>query len=108
MSRLSPRSVVQASVKLAQRLDGRLGHRAGRDRGAVSMIVGVLLAGGVLLGMTALVVDIGQLYAEREELQSLLTTGTRFGFWLSGALALGLLASSAWLLPFLKAEPRGW
>jgi hypothetical protein len=34
------------------------------------MIVGVLLAGGVLLGMTALVVDIGQLYAEREELQS--------------------------------------
>ncbi|HEU5108772.1 MAG TPA: pilus assembly protein TadG-related protein [Micromonosporaceae bacterium] len=34
------------------------------------MIVGVLLAGGVLLGMTALAVDVGLLYAEREELQS--------------------------------------
>jgi Flp pilus assembly protein TadG len=40
------------------------------DRGAVSAIVAVLLAGGVLLGMTAIVVDVGQLYAEREELQS--------------------------------------
>ena len=41
-----------------------------RDRGAVSTIVVMLLATGVLLGMTALVVDVGQLYAEREELQS--------------------------------------
>jgi Flp pilus assembly protein TadG len=40
------------------------------DRGAVSAIVAALLAGGVLLGMTAIVVDVGQLYAEREELQS--------------------------------------
>ncbi|BCJ71816.1 hypothetical protein CS0771_13600 [Catellatospora sp. IY07-71] len=45
-----------------------LGRR--RDAGAVATIVAILLAGGVLLGMTALVVDIGQLYAEREELQS--------------------------------------
>jgi hypothetical protein len=42
----------------------------GRDAGAASTIVAVLLAGGVLLGMTALVVDVGQLYAEREQLQS--------------------------------------
>ncbi len=45
-----------------------LGRR--RDAGAVATIVAILLAGGVLLGMTALVVDVGQLYAEREELQS--------------------------------------
>ncbi|GIH08925.1 hypothetical protein Rhe02_69920 [Rhizocola hellebori] len=40
------------------------------DRGAVSSIVVMLMATGVLLGMTAMVVDVGQLYAEREELQS--------------------------------------
>ena len=45
-------------------------RRWGNDRGAVSAIFGVLLAGGVLLGMTAIVVDVGGLYAEREELLS--------------------------------------
>lgn len=40
------------------------------DRGAVATVFGILLAGGVLLGMLALVVDVGQLYAEREELQT--------------------------------------
>jgi Flp pilus assembly protein TadG len=40
------------------------------DRGGVAVIVSVLLAGGVLLGMAALSVDVGQLYAEREELMS--------------------------------------
>ncbi|MFG2056848.1 Tad domain-containing protein [Micromonospora sp. NPDC048930] len=40
------------------------------DRGGVATVFGVLLAGGVLLGMLALVVDVGQLYVEREELQS--------------------------------------
>jgi uncharacterized membrane protein len=30
----------------------------------------MLLAGGVLLGFMALVVDVGQIYGEREELQS--------------------------------------
>ncbi len=41
-----------------------------RDRGAVSSLVVILLATGVLLGMTAMVVDVGRLYAEREELQA--------------------------------------
>lgn len=53
--------------------NGRVGHHRGRhdhDRGAAATIVAVLLAGGVLLGMTALVVDVGQIYAEREELLS--------------------------------------
>jgi Flp pilus assembly protein TadG len=40
------------------------------DRGAVATVVAVLLAGGVLLGFLALVVDVGQIYVEREELQS--------------------------------------
>jgi hypothetical protein len=40
------------------------------ERGAVAVTVAILLAGGVLLGFAALVVDVGQLYAEREELQS--------------------------------------
>ncbi len=48
---------------------GRAG-RARDDRGAVSIIVAVLLASGVLLGMAALVVDVGNLYVEREQLQS--------------------------------------
>lgn len=50
---------------------GRAAPRlGGRDRGGTATLVSVLLAGGVLLGMTALVVDVGMLYAEREELQS--------------------------------------
>jgi Flp pilus assembly protein TadG len=40
------------------------------DRGAVAIVVAVLLAGGVLLGMLALVIDVGRIYVEREELQS--------------------------------------
>ena len=40
------------------------------DRGAVALMVGILLSTGVLLGMGALAVDVGRLYAEREELQS--------------------------------------
>lgn len=47
-----------------------LRRRARKDGGAAATIVAVLLAGGVLLGMTALVVDVGQLYVEREELLS--------------------------------------
>ncbi len=43
---------------------------ARRDRGGVTTIIAVLLAGSVLLGMTALVIDVGQLRVEREELQS--------------------------------------
>ena len=40
------------------------------DRGVVGILVGVLVGGGVLLGMGALVVDVGQIYAERAQLQS--------------------------------------
>lgn len=48
----------------------RGGVLRGRDDGAVSMLVAVLLAGGVLLGMAALTVDVGLIHAERRELQN--------------------------------------
>jgi Flp pilus assembly protein TadG len=42
----------------------------GDDRGAVALLVAVLLSTGVLLGMAALSVDVGQLYAERRQVQN--------------------------------------
>ena len=44
--------------------------RCGDDRGAVTAVVAVVLGAGVLLGMATVVVDVGRLYAEREQLQS--------------------------------------
>jgi Flp pilus assembly protein TadG len=44
--------------------------RADGERGAVAVIVAVLMAGGVLLGMGAITVDAGQIYAERAQLQN--------------------------------------
>jgi Flp pilus assembly protein TadG len=46
------------------------GLRGSGERGAVGVLVVVLLGGGVLTGMGALVVDVGQLYQNRAELQS--------------------------------------
>jgi hypothetical protein len=40
------------------------------DAGAVAVLVTILLAGGVLLGMAALTVDVGSLYGERRQLQN--------------------------------------
>ena len=46
-------------------------RRLGRDdRGGVGLIVAILLGGGVLLGMGALVIDVGQIYQNRAELQN--------------------------------------
>jgi hypothetical protein len=41
-----------------------------KDRGGVAMLVAVVLGAGVLMGAGALAVDVGQLHAEREQLQS--------------------------------------
>lgn len=50
---------------------GRRLQRAGADeRGAVVILVALLLGFGVLLGMAALVIDVGRLYQERAELQN--------------------------------------
>jgi Flp pilus assembly protein TadG len=56
-------------------MTGTRGSRPARgvrpgDRGAVATMVAIMLAGGVLLGFGALVIDVGRLYVEREELQS--------------------------------------
>ncbi|RKN46235.1 hypothetical protein D7223_15015 [Micromonospora endolithica] len=51
------------------RLRARLG-RADADRGGVAVTVGLLIGSGVLLGMMALVVDVGLLYVERGQLQN--------------------------------------
>jgi Flp pilus assembly protein TadG len=40
------------------------------DRGAIGVPVAVLIGGGVLLGMGALVIDVGELYQNRAELQN--------------------------------------
>jgi hypothetical protein len=49
----------------------RLSARRWRDdRGAVAVTVAFILAGGVLLGFGAVVVDVGWLYIERTQLQS--------------------------------------
>ena len=49
---------------------GRWSRMRRDDRGAIATLVAVLLAAGVLLGMGALVIDVGQLYAERAQLQN--------------------------------------
>ncbi len=51
-------------LRRALRLDRR------DDRGAVAVLIAILAGTGVLLGLAALVVDVGNLYAEREQLQS--------------------------------------
>jgi hypothetical protein len=55
----------------------RLRHGAGLarlrhddDRGAVGVLVAILISTGVLLGFGAMVVDVGQIYAERAQLQN--------------------------------------
>jgi Putative Flp pilus-assembly TadE/G-like len=50
---------------------GRRLRRAGSgERGAVAILVTLFLGFGVLLGMAALVIDVGRLYQERAELQN--------------------------------------
>ena len=58
------RNLMRCRNRLARRFAGR------DDRGAVGVLIAVLIAGGVLLGIGALAVDVGQLYAERAQLQN--------------------------------------
>jgi len=60
MSELTPHRRVRHDVM----------RRLGGDGGAVSTIVAILLAAGVLLGIGALAIDVGTLYHEREQQQS--------------------------------------
>jgi Flp pilus assembly protein TadG len=52
------------------RVARRLERAADGERGAIGVLVAVLIGAGVLFGMGALVVDVGQLYQNRAELQS--------------------------------------
>ena len=64
-------AVTSGGRRWAGVLDRLAGRRPGRDdRGAVAVTVAILLAGGVLLGMLALVIDVGRLYVERTVLQT--------------------------------------
>jgi hypothetical protein len=56
---------------------GLSARRPAGDRGAVAATVAVVLGAGVLLGMATVVVDVGRLYAEREQLQ----TGADAAVW---------------------------
>ncbi len=57
----------------------RPGRRpAADDGGAVAATLAILLGTGVLLGMAAVVVDVGRIYAEREQLQ----TGADAAAWM--------------------------
>jgi hypothetical protein len=53
---------------VAQRVAGLLRADGPFERGAVGVLVAILLGSGVLLGMGALVVDVGQIYVEHSEL----------------------------------------
>jgi Flp pilus assembly protein TadG len=58
-------------MRLITRLARPLLRLLGRDdRGAIGVLVAVVIGGGVLLGMGALVIDVGQLYQNRAELQN--------------------------------------
>ena len=56
--------------ELMAALAGRMARIRRDERGAIAIIVGLLLGAGVLTGIGAMVVDVGQLYQERAELQN--------------------------------------
>jgi Flp pilus assembly protein TadG len=58
---------VRLTASLRRLILARLRHD---ERGVVAAIVAILLGTGVLLGMGALVIDVGQIYQERAELQN--------------------------------------
>jgi Flp pilus assembly protein TadG len=55
--------------RLMRALHRRLRSR-GAERGAAAVLVAILVGSGVLFGMGAMVVDVGQLYAEKAQLQN--------------------------------------
>jgi Flp pilus assembly protein TadG len=58
---------VTAPARLARPLLRLLGRD---DSGAIGVIIGILIGGGVLLGLGALVLDVGKLYSVRAQLQN--------------------------------------
>jgi Flp pilus assembly protein TadG len=54
-------------IRLARPMMRMLGRG---ERGAIGVLIAILVGGGVLVGMGALAIDVGQLYQERAELQN--------------------------------------
>ncbi|WP_250035119.1 pilus assembly protein TadG-related protein [Paractinoplanes maris] len=57
-------------VRSARRLWRRAHRRHGSEHGAVAALFAVFLSSGVVVGMGALVIDVGQIALERQELQT--------------------------------------
>src|SRR5690349_18918245 len=70
MPSLAPEWRIRGFVMVRRFLRGLERRKRDSEHGGVAAVVAVLTAGGVLLGMGALVIDIGRLYVEREQLQS--------------------------------------
>ncbi|GAA0231222.1 pilus assembly protein TadG-related protein [Cryptosporangium japonicum] len=87
--------------------DRILARRPSGERGAVAVIAAAVMGGGLLFGMGALVIDVGKLYDEREQLQSgadlaswalakrCITAATRAQCGAQAALAATLAGSNA-------------
>jgi Putative Flp pilus-assembly TadE/G-like len=78
--------------KLCCASSARLRHDHQDDTGAVGILIAILIGGGVLLGFGALVIDVGQIYAERAQLQSGADAGA---LAVAKGCASGLCASGA-------------
>ena len=59
------RNLITGLARITRRPSGR-----DRQQGGIGVLVAVVLGGGVLLGMAALAIDVGQIYQNRAELQS--------------------------------------
>lgn len=74
---------------------------AREDDGAVALMVAILFGGGVLLGMGALVIDVGSLYAERRQLQNSADAGALSVAQDCAAQAVGCTTDPAAIAPIV-------
>ena len=85
-----------------------MGMKGARELGVYVIIqqVSSLIPFGMIVMALVSLPGFATLHAagDREGLQRLLTSSTRLGFWISGALVLGLAGASPWLLPFLRVK----
>jgi Flp pilus assembly protein TadG len=80
--------------------------RARQDCGAVALLVTILLAGGVLLGMAALTLDVGSLYGERRQLQNSADAGALSLAQDCAAQAAGCSTSGASITGLVDSNDR--
>jgi hypothetical protein len=96
------RDLTPPAARPVIRLAGRAGSRrpgglpGQNDRGVIGVLVAVLLGSGVLLGMGALVIDLGRVYQNRAELQNGADAGA---LAVASSCALGGTCTLATALP---------